>query len=370
MISPSFFVRLLAWTGILAATAWAGWARSELKVLPLAGSVTVERDLPYRSRNGSELKLDLYLPRLAARTRGAGCPAIVLVHGGSWIGGSKSSYWSDPRRNATRLTQHGMAVIAVDYLLGRPGKPSWPEAMEDLRESIRWTRRHAAKYGIDPGRIAVLGQSAGGHLAMLQGTEGEGEHRSVDGVSSTIQAVISLYGPTDLESLSEYRQSRRDPIFTFLGDPTLGRDPALERTSSPVLRVTNSASPMLLVHGSDDRWVPPDQARAMSRSLQRAGVLNRLVVIEGARHGFETVVESPEYVDLLPEILAFLDKVWNVSPANHIRGQTSNRASINDKNRAVPRQDLATRSIRERSRIVGLAGLIPSDLRAWSDVRS
>lgn len=204
-----------------------------------------------------------------------------------------------------------MVVVAVDYALGNPKQPSWPEALWDLQESVRWIRRHAATYGIDPERIAVLGQSSGAYLAMMLGTDNR--HPSS---YSRVQAVISFYGPTDLASLAKHRRSRRDPIFNLLGWMTRWDRTPLEAAASPLSRVSSSTAPMLLFHGSDDRWVPPEQSRIMARSLERAGVLNRLVIVEGARHGFETIVASPKEIALIPEILAFLARVWNISPTS------------------------------------------------------
>jgi acetyl esterase/lipase len=305
-------LRWLVWAVILAATAGVGWEPAESIARSPDDSLTVERDHPDRNHSRRPPRLDVYLPRRDDRPQVTGRPAILLVHGGSWIGGPKSSYHADPWRNAVRLTEHGMVVVAVDYLLGRPERPSWPEALWDLRESIRWVHHHAARYGIDPERIAVLGQSSGAHLAMLLGTEdvspGAGES------DSRVQAVISFYGPTDLASLAKFRRSQRDPIFNLLGRTTPRDRAAREDAASPISRVSPSTVPMLLFHGSDDRWVPPDQAREMAESLERAGVFNRLVIVEGARHGFEMIVASPKQIDLIPEILAFLDRVWNASP--------------------------------------------------------
>jgi acetyl esterase/lipase len=315
MFHPLIAVRWLAWTGILAVTAWVGWEPAGSIARSPDDSMIVEPELSDRStHSGRRPRLDVYLPSRDDQPPGAGRPAILLVHAGSWIGGTKASYRGDPWRNATRLTEHGMVVVAADYALGSPDRPSWPEALWDLRESVRWIRLHAAKYGIDPGRIAVLGQSSGAHLAMLLGTENV---PPADGESfSRVQAVVGFYGPTDLATLARFRQSRRDPVFNLLGRTSPGERSARQAAASPLSRVSPSTSPMLLFHGSDDRWIPPEQSKAMAQSLERAGVLNRLVIVEGARHGFETIVASPKEIDLIPEILAFLARVWNISPAS------------------------------------------------------
>ena len=107
----------------------------------------------------------------------------------------------DSRNAVVRLAQRGMVVFAIDYRLARPGSPSWPAVVDDLREAVRWVRRHSGEFGVDPGRIAVMGQSSGGHLASLLATLPD--EPGPDGVSSRVQAVVSFYGPSDLPEFDE-----------------------------------------------------------------------------------------------------------------------------------------------------------------------
>ena len=93
-------------------------------------------------------------------------PAVLAIHGGSWVGGSKSLYGPQ----LARLAKAGYVVFAADYRLARPGAPSWPEALDDLRAAVRWIRVHADEYHVDPERIVALGSSAGGCLALLLGS--------------------------------------------------------------------------------------------------------------------------------------------------------------------------------------------------------
>jgi acetyl esterase/lipase len=200
-----------------------------------------------------------------------------------------------------------MVVLAIDYRLARPGWPSWPAAVGDLREAVRWVRRHADELGIDPDRIAAMGESAGGHLAGLLGALPD--ERGDDGVSSRVQAVVSFYAPSDLPRLMETRRLPHEPARVFLGDAVSGRDDAATE-ASPIAYVTPDDPPVLLVHGSDDAWVPLEQSVRLAEALDRAGVRNRLIILDGARHGFGTLVETPPR-DLVPDILAFLNRVWN-----------------------------------------------------------
>ena len=138
-----------------------------------------------------------------------------------------TSFRYDARNLVVRLAQRGLVVVAIDYRLARPGSPSWPAAVDDLREAVRWLRRHSAAYGVDPERIAVIGQSSGGHLAALLGTFPAVD--GPDGVSSRVQAVVSFYGPTDLNSLMQFRHLAHEPARTFLGEEPSGLNPARPR---------------------------------------------------------------------------------------------------------------------------------------------
>ena len=132
-------------------------------------------------------------------------------------------------------------VVAADYRLARPGVPGWPAARDDLREAVRWIRRHARELGVDPGRIAALGQSAGGHLAAMLGTspDAPGEDES-----ARVQAVVDFYGPSDLERLPLERSRRlaHDPVYVFLGDGPPGPSDTA-RDASPVHHVRAGAPP-------------------------------------------------------------------------------------------------------------------------------
>jgi acetyl esterase/lipase len=266
--------------------------------------ITVSSNLVYREAGDHAPRLDLYAPRTPAPSEGR--PAIVAIHGGGWRGGSKNDYG----RSLVRLAEHGYVVAAIDYRLSRPGAPSWPANFDDVREAVRWLRRHAKEYSVDPDRIAALGSSAGGHLAALLGTCPDD--------AAQVQAVIDFYGPTDLLALYDNRKRTTTALTLLLG----GRPdecPARYESASPIHYISADDPPMLLIHGGDDALVPLDQSRALADALARAGVPHRLIVVENARHGFSLEVQGR---DLLPEILAFLDSAWKGSPSQPAPGKS------------------------------------------------
>jgi acetyl esterase/lipase len=315
MDKNSLLLHAMLWLPLTTVTGWA-WVISDrsFRRAEVRSSVEVREDVAYRTPNGHRLSLDLYLPPgiPSQAPPGSRRPAILAIHGGSWIGGSKRLFRPSPwnrHPTAMRLAESGFVVIAPDYRLARPGSPGWPAALDDLREAVRWIRRHADELRIDPDRIAALGQSAGGHLAALLGTSARLRAPDDD---ARVQAVVSFYGPSDLERLplERVRPLPHEPVRAFLG-PEAAHPSRNAPEASPVRHVRGETAPMLLIHGTRDLWVPIDQSEELARSLEAAGVLHRLIPVEGARHGFDAVVEDPRHRDLLPEIFAFLQNVWN-----------------------------------------------------------
>jgi acetyl esterase/lipase len=300
----------IVWLSVIALTVWA-WRSPPIADGPdwNALGVSFSEGLVYRTVGSRRSTLDVYRPSKSANAFGSERlrPAVIAIHGGSWNGGSAAAYRYDPRNAVVRLAQRGLVVFAIDYRLARPGSPSWPAVLDDLREAVRWLRRHSGEFSIDPGRIAVMGQSSGGHLAsLLASLPGE---NGPDGVSARVHAVVSFYGPSDLPALATSRHLAHEPARAFLGE-TANSPSDRAREASPIEHITRDIPPMLLIHGTDDAWVPLDQSVRMSKALDRAGVPHRLIVVEGARHGFETLLDDPVDRDLLPEILAFLETVW------------------------------------------------------------
>jgi acetyl esterase/lipase len=303
-----FLSRFLIWAGLFALTVaiWARPSRSSDRIARIADPLVI-RNRVYRTHGANSLRLDIYVPRPIFRPAGKQprLPAVLAIHGGSWVGGSKSGYGPQ----LARLVKAGYVVFVADYRLARPGAPSWPEALDDLRAAVRWIRVHADEFHVDPGRIVALGSSAGGSLALLLGslpaTSDPGE------VSSRVQAVVSFYAPSDLVALVASRKLGHEPalLFTGIDDEHLQ---AIPYHVSPINHVGRGHPPTLLIHGTEDRWVPLEQSLRLDQALGEAGVSHRMLVVPGARHGFELTVKFPQTRNLLPEILAFLENVWQV----------------------------------------------------------
>jgi acetyl esterase/lipase len=284
--------RVALWTAAIAVTGLL--LRSGTRAPALPEGVRCERDLVYRASTAGSRELDLYRPLGAAPA--TGWPVVVAIHGGGWRGGDKGPYG----RSLAGLVRAGVAVASVEYTLSRPGQPSWPENRDDVREAVRWLRRHATELDLDPRRIAALGASAGGHLAALLGAEPSDP-------ASAVAAVVAFYAPSDLTALDGPAAAPGGPVALLLGN-TPEQAPDRARAASPACHITARSAPMLLYHGQMDRLVPADQSRRLALALEAAGVRHRLELVADEAHGFGLTVGQR---GLVSEILAFLDDSWN-----------------------------------------------------------
>ena len=239
----------------------------------------------YARPGGEELKLDVWRPPddssgspVAERDR----PAVVVVHGGGWRSGNRGEF---PEWNAW-LAQKGYLVFDIDYRLSAS---NWQEAPADVACAVGWVKENANRYGVDPGRVALMGRSAGGHLALLAaytwGPAAPTPGCEAPGTRDTgVAAVAAFYPPTDLARLS--RQGYLGGIDRFLGGAP-GAVPGRYRLLSPVSRVDPGDPPTFLAHGGDDDIVPPEESEHLAGRLREAGVPHRLVELPWANHTFD-----------------------------------------------------------------------------------
>jgi acetyl esterase/lipase len=264
------------------------------------GDATIYHDLTYTTGSGPSQKLDVYVPNRPAPT--GGWPVIVAIHGGGWRRFDKREYGP---RIASAFVPNGYVVVAPDYPLSSPGKPTWPLNFEDIQAAVRWVKGHASLFGIDPGRVVAMGESAGANLANLLGTESGGGPGS--GISASVSAVISFSSPTDLGTLYAESPQAGKAVAQFLGGPPT-TIPQNYVAASPVDQVTHSSAPTLLIHGEDDPLVPAAQSVELADALTAAGVRNQIIILPGAGHDLNFPINTPG--NLTFQILAFLDATW------------------------------------------------------------
>lgn len=253
-------------------------------------TATVRRvpDIRYREVLGFRpLELDLYLP---SGPEGP-VPVVVYVHGGGWQRGSRRD--PPPLLDADfydQIAAEGFAVAAVDYRLN--GEARFPAALQDVRAAVDWLRDHGAGYGLDPGRVCVWGDSAGGHLALLAALTG-----------AAVRAAVAWFPVTDLPGMPadlaaaggvpdtgpDSREAR------LLGAPAASV-PDLARQASPVTYAHPGAPPILLVHGTVDDLVPAAQSVRLAEVLEAAGAAVELDLVPGATHFWKGASDVPAII--------------------------------------------------------------------------
>ncbi|AOR36422.1 hypothetical protein BFF78_39975 [Streptomyces fodineus] len=249
--------------------------------------------------------LDVHVPPAAGPV-----PAVVWIHGGGWLEGDRR--YPPPTVPVELLhgavLGAGLALVSVDYRHSL--EAPFPAQLHDVKAAIRYVRHHAADLGIDPERIGVWGESAGGHLAALAGLVRAGTHGSglegAEGVreeDSGVRAVVDWYGVSDIEAILDQplpplpvEPSYPDPVITLLGGPESERRERA-RVASPVTYAADGgAPPFLLIHGRADQVVPYSQSEVLARVLTDAGSDVTLRPVEGADHIFLGSAEVPSIV--------------------------------------------------------------------------
>lgn len=243
-------------------------------------TVDFERDLEFANPDGQHLQLNLARPKNAAGRR----PAVLCIHGGGFRAGSREGN----NGLCLKLAQRGFVAATASYRLAP--KYQFPAAVHDVKAAVRWLRANADKYQIDPQRIGVTGDSAGGHLAQFLGvTAGvaqfEGDEGNAD-QSSRVACVVNRYGPSNLLKSYDASVDAAEVLPLFLGGD---RETARQRhvLASPLNWVTPAAAPTLLLHGTEDKYVAYEQAIWMRDRLQACGVEVELLTLTGAGHGFK-----------------------------------------------------------------------------------
>jgi acetyl esterase/lipase len=255
---------------------------------PLAAGEPTISNVQYARVDEQPLLLDLYIAPEAEAPN----PLIVWVHGGAWRAGSKAEV------PIQALLDRGFSIASVDYRLSPVAR--FPAQVHDIKAAIRFLRAHAEKHNFDPQRFVIAGSSAGGHLAALVGVSNR--HKELEGtlgdhlsVSSDVQAIVSFFGASNLETIlaqsTPHGLSVRVPALQLLlgGRPT--EQPELAKLASPVTHVDDHDPPLLLIHGDQDPQMPINQSHELDGAYQRVKRTCQFEVIHGGAHG------GPQFFD-------------------------------------------------------------------------
>jgi alpha-L-fucosidase 2 len=277
-----------------------------LFLLAAVGSSALDqKDVEYARPAGHAVLLDLHMPE------GVGpFPAAILVHGGGFDEGSKST---NVRPLFDVLANAGFAWFSIDYRMAP--EFHFVEANEDVESAIRWVKANAKAYRVDPSRIALIGESAGGLLVNYAGTH---ETRA-----TRVAAVVDFYGPVDYGQLAEQRRDHPE-LFNmktinrhaangggihFFGVEQLDQSGLAKlHAISPIAGVHKGMPPFLCIHGDKDDQVSFGQSEEMCEAMRKVGAACELVTIEGGGHGMSSWKE-PGMQHWKVEMVAWLKRI-------------------------------------------------------------
>ncbi|MCO1580397.1 alpha/beta hydrolase [Crossiella sp. SN42] len=271
-------------------------------------SVVVHTDISYAPAEPAGSRghlLDLYVPDGGHRKPR---PLLIVTGGSAWLGDDGKAYAA---QLAPHFTAAGYVVAGVSTRSSTQAQ--FPAQVHDVKAAIRWLRVHARTYGIDRTRFAVLGDSSGGWTATMAGVTGGvpglAGNVGLTGASSTIQAVVNLYGPTDLRQMDAHMLPGACAAFnTIMGTTDCHNDiaspesrlvgcaiqrcPQRAQAANPIRYITPDDPPVLIAHGQRDMLVPHHQSELLYAALKRACVATTFYSVPGVGHAKDIV--SPD----------------------------------------------------------------------------
>lgn len=254
---------------------------AQLKLFP-QGTV-FHQNIPYANDTLQKHLLDIYLP---PNTTGK-LPLVVWIHGGAWMLNDKYADMSYMKNTVKSFLDSGYALASMNYRYSTDSV--FPAQIRDCNAAIEFLYKHADEYHIDKNKIAVIGFSAGGHLASLLSLSNNNHIKefATTPVDFKIRTCLDFYGPADFVMLASNPDTSinnmHNPVWMLLG--ALGVDrPDLAKRASPVTYIDKNDPPFLIVQGEKDESVPNTQAKILSAWLTLNGVKNDLIIVPNAPH--------------------------------------------------------------------------------------
>ena len=256
----------------------------------LMDDIIYSQPLAYFGRKPHPLKMMLLRPiEWWGATELPPLPTIIWVVGGAW----QQTFASWRMAEFSHLAYAGFQVAAIDYRT--INEATFPAQVEDVKAAVRFLRANATRYGVDPERVGIMGDSAGGYLAAMAGVTSEGNAFETDewaGYSSAVKAVVDWYGPIDLwrmrqDALKQNPNASEEDAMLFrlfAGCPITDENKAFLETMSPEAYVSQNTPPHLILHGTADEMVDVRESERYYDALQHAGAEADLILLEGAGH--------------------------------------------------------------------------------------
>jgi acetyl esterase/lipase len=273
---------------LAAQTTGGGWA------LNMSNDYQIVPNVTYLTAGGQELKLDVYRNRDIASPK----PTLVYIHGGFWAAGTKEGSLG----SILPWMEMGWNVVNVEYRLARVALA--PAAVEDCLCALKFLNAQAKTHNIDPARIVVMGESAGGHLALMLGMtpEPEGLDRECAGGSMPRPAaIINWYGITDVNDVID-GPHRANAAMQWFG--SMPNRTEVARRVSPLTYVRAGLPPILTIHGDADPTVPYEHAVRLHLALNKVGTPNQFHTVPGGKHGGFTREQRVEIYKVIGDFLA------------------------------------------------------------------
>jgi acetyl esterase/lipase len=277
-----------------------GFSQTNPVIGILPQGTILHSNVPYNNDNLQKHLLDIYLP---ANAKGK-LPLVILIHGGGWLSNDKYADIGYMKKTVAEIVSRGFALVSIEYRFST--QAVFPAQIQDCNRAVSFLYDNADKYGFDRKRFALMGFSAGGHLASLVGLAKNNNIKAFfmprTSKSFSFKAVVDFYGPSEL-ILFPGSNDEKSPEGLLIGAAPLAR-PDLAKAASPVTYVDKNDPPFLIIHGEKDELVSPRQSQLLSAWLSVAGVPNELIIVKDAPH-FGVMFDSDE---IRNKVLDFLMK--------------------------------------------------------------
>lgn len=280
-----------------------GFSQTNPMIDAFPKGTTLHGNIPYNNDDLPKHLLDIYLP---ANAKGK-IPLVIFIHGGGWLSNDKYADMGYMKKTVAEIISNGFALASIDYRFST--QAVFPAQMLDCNRAISFLYDNADKYGFDKTRFALIGFSAGGHLASMVGLSKNNNIESFfmpgSSRSFNFKAVVDFYGPAELV-LFPGASDEKSPEALLIGAAPLAR-PDLAKAASPVTYVDKHDPPFLIIHGEKDDLVSPKQSHLLSAWLNVEGVQNELIIVKDAPH-FGMMFDVD---DIRNKVMGFLKKELN-----------------------------------------------------------
>ena len=291
-------------------------------VIHARAQARVEKNVIYGMYSGLALLMDIHHPETS---NGLG---IIFISGSAWQ--ARLTYGAGPLKEeqigdwGPTLLRAGYTVFALNHRAAP--RFQYPAAVDDVQRAVRFVRHNARRFGIDPNRLGGLAGSSGGHLigltAMLASPAIADDPDPVNRQAATLQCIVLRAAPTDMVKMIGGSTPGTAAVVSFLGRvPTpYPDDQKIYRDASPIVRVTASSPPTLLLHGDADDTVPYAQSVAMEAALRAVNVPVKLVTVGGGAHGSNFGKDGKphqQFPEILTETVTWLDRYLKTSPSTN-----------------------------------------------------